>query len=362
MVVLVAVYGAGTAFFRPAFDADRPGPAARRAELAQANSLDQFVRPVALRLAGPALGGWLIAAVGTGAAFAVDAATFAVSAVAAARDAARAAGRGRPTRRVGAARASREGLRFVRGARWLWGTLVSAAFAYLLFLGPTEVLLPFVVKNDLGGSAGDLGLVFAAGGVGRGAAARSSWASAASPRRDVTFMYAVWTLATLAVAGYGLATAPWQLMARASCSTRWRRPARSSGRRSSSGTCRRPLLGRVSSLDWLISIGLLPLSFALTGPVAGAIGAQATLSPPAVVGAVGDGRRAAPARHARPRPPPGSAAGGASGPPRRGPAGSLTEQRGQTPLFRSCDAIRSRARRRKRPAWACESSASSSSA
>ena len=32
------------------------------------------------------------------------------------------------------------------------------------------------------------------------------------------------------------------------------------------------MLGRVSSLDWLISIGLLPLSFALTGPVSGAIG------------------------------------------------------------------------------------------
>ena len=29
----------------------------------------------------------------------------------------------------------------------------------------------------------------------------------------------------------------------------------------------RRMLGRVSSLDWLISIGLLPLSFALTGPV-----------------------------------------------------------------------------------------------
>jgi DHA3 family tetracycline resistance protein-like MFS transporter len=37
------------------------------------------------------------------------------------------------------------------------------------------------------------------------------------------------------------------------------------------------MLGRVSSLDWLISIGLLPLSFALTGPVSGAVGAQATL-------------------------------------------------------------------------------------
>ena len=37
------------------------------------------------------------------------------------------------------------------------------------------------------------------------------------------------------------------------------------------------LLGRVSSFDWLISIGLLPLSFALTGPVSSAIGVRATL-------------------------------------------------------------------------------------
>ena len=37
------------------------------------------------------------------------------------------------------------------------------------------------------------------------------------------------------------------------------------------------LLGRVTSLDWLISIALVPLSFAITGPVAGAIGARATM-------------------------------------------------------------------------------------
>jgi DHA3 family tetracycline resistance protein-like MFS transporter len=46
------------------------------------------------------------------------------------------------------------------------------------------------------------------------------------------------------------------------------------------------LLGRVSSLDWLISIGLLPLSFALTGPVSGAIGVQATLVAAGLLGAV----------------------------------------------------------------------------
>jgi DHA3 family tetracycline resistance protein-like MFS transporter len=44
------------------------------------------------------------------------------------------------------------------------------------------------------------------------------------------------------------------------------------------------MLGRVSSLDWLISIGLLPLSFALTAPVAAAVGARATLVGAALVG------------------------------------------------------------------------------
>jgi hypothetical protein len=37
------------------------------------------------------------------------------------------------------------------------------------------------------------------------------------------------------------------------------------------------LLGRVSSLDWLMSISLVPISFAVTGPAAAAIGDDATL-------------------------------------------------------------------------------------
>ena len=54
----------------------------RESQLGQANSLDQLVKPLALRLAGPAVGGWLIAIGGTGTAFLVDAATFGVSAIA----------------------------------------------------------------------------------------------------------------------------------------------------------------------------------------------------------------------------------------------------------------------------------------
>jgi DHA3 family tetracycline resistance protein-like MFS transporter len=48
----------------------------------------------------------------------------------------------------------------------------------------------------------------------------------------------------------------------------------------------RELLGRVSSLDWLVSTGLVPLSFALTGPVAALLGAQATMIAAGLVGAV----------------------------------------------------------------------------
>jgi DHA3 family tetracycline resistance protein-like MFS transporter len=46
------------------------------------------------------------------------------------------------------------------------------------------------------------------------------------------------------------------------------------------------LLGRVSSLDWLISIGLLPLSFALTAPAVALLGARTTLVAAGVIGAV----------------------------------------------------------------------------
>ena len=100
----------------------------------------------------------------------------------------------------------RVGFAYVRSHVWLWGTFASAAVAYLLFMGPAEVLLPYLVKNDLDGSAADLGLVFAAGGIGSVGCAVVI-GQRGFPRRDITFMYVAWTLATVAVAGYGVATA-----------------------------------------------------------------------------------------------------------------------------------------------------------
>jgi len=137
LMVLAAVYGGGTAFFGPAFDAIVPDLVASDL-LIQANALDQFVRPAAWRLAGPAIGGVLVAW-STGGAFLVDAATFAVSVVSLLLMSPHPIDgpEGEPTSALADVR---EGFRFVRQRVWLWGTLVAAAFAYLLFIGPQEVL------------------------------------------------------------------------------------------------------------------------------------------------------------------------------------------------------------------------------
>jgi MFS family permease len=282
VAALAAVYGSGTAFFSPAFDALVPEllPAD---ELPQANALDQFVRPIALRLAGPALGGVLIDVLGVGTAFALDAASFAVSAaalLAMAPGVRGAAGGG-----GGVGRDMLAGLAYIRRHVWLWATFASAAIAYLLFMGPAEVLLPYIVKNGLHGSAADLGIVFAAGGIGSVGCAVVI-GQRGLPRRDITFMYVTWTLATLAVAGYGLATAVWQLMLASLAFNALETAGTIVWATAKQRHVPAALLGRVSSLDWLISIGLLPLSFALTGPVSGAIGAQTTLIAAGVLGAV----------------------------------------------------------------------------
>src|SRR5438105_2300647 len=264
LVALVAVYGIGTAFFTPAFEASLPD-LLPRSELPAANALDQFVRPIALRLVGPVMGGALVAA-SAGAAFALDAASFAATLVSviviARRPRAQTVTEALPT-----GVALKEGFRFVRGHVWLWGTLVSAAIAYLLFLGPAEVLLPFVVKNELHASAGTLGLVLAAGGLGAVAAAVLT-GRRGHPRRDVTVVYATWTLATLAIAGYGLATAAWQLLLGCLVFNALEAARTIVGATIKQRHVPRSMLGRVSSLDWLSSIVLLPPSFALTAPAA----------------------------------------------------------------------------------------------
>jgi DHA3 family tetracycline resistance protein-like MFS transporter len=273
VLVLVAFYGAGEALFMPSFTAIVPDIVPQDL-LVEANALDIFVRTSTGRLLGPVVGGAAIAGFGTGGAFLLDAASFGVSAGALLAMSSRPLAERDRAASVVADVA--EGFRFVRSQTWLWGTLVAASIVLLCFYGPWEVLVPFVVKNELGGTAQDLGFVFGAGGLG---AILSSlvMAQRSLPRRHITFMYAAWTVSSFAVMGYGLAAEIWQAMV----------VALFAGGSANAGMIvwmtlmqtrvPRALLGRVSSLDWFVSIGLIPVSFALTGPIAAAAGARETL-------------------------------------------------------------------------------------
>lgn len=286
VVVLAAFYGTGSAFHAPAFDALVP-EILHGERLTQANALDQLIRPLALRLAGPALGGLIVGIAGAAGVFLLDCATFLAAAgtVLMMSPSTR-----EPTGADAAAAPSmladlRQGWRFVRGHAWLWATFASAAIAYLLFMGPVEVLLPWIVKTGMHGSAFDLGLVFAAGGLASMATALGI-GKLGLPRRGITYMLVAWTLATLAVAGYGAATAIWQLMLASAAFNALETAGTIVWATTKQRHVPSQLLGRVSSLDWLISVGLLPLSFALTGPVSGAIGARATLVGAGLLGAI----------------------------------------------------------------------------
>ena len=168
---------------------------------------------------------------------------------------------------------------------WLWGTFLAATLAYLIFWGPSEVLLPFIVKNHMHGSASDLGFILALGGVGAMFAA-IVMGNREMPRRHITFMYGVWTLSTVAIAGYGLASFPWQLMVASFVFNALEGAGTIVWATTKGRLVPARLLGRVSSFDWFISTGLVPVSFALTGPVAAIFGARATLVGAGILGGV----------------------------------------------------------------------------
>ena len=99
---------------------------------------------------------------------------------------------------------------FVRARAWLWGDAGLGAALILLFtFGPFEVLIPYVVKNDLDGGAAVSGpcsrpparLVFGAMLLGR----------IGLPRRRITFMWSAWCVGDVLFIGFAFTDAAWQM-------------------------------------------------------------------------------------------------------------------------------------------------------
>jgi len=273
MIVLVALYGTGGAVFMPAFTGIVRDVVPREL-LLEANSLDQFVRPLCVRLIGPAVGGVLIGVAGAGTAFLADAGSFAFSATAFLMMHTRSLPDSEDRRSM--RRDIAEGISYVRSQTWLLATLGTITLSLLFFLGPVYVLMPYIVKNSLHGGAEGLGLIFAAGGVGAVIASLLR-GQLGLPRRPLTLVYLAWAATGFSLVGYALVHTVWQAMIvsffSVGCLTTGGIVWTTVLQRSVPGR----MIGRVSSLDWVLSLGLAPLSYALTGPIANLLGARATL-------------------------------------------------------------------------------------
>jgi MFS family permease len=282
LVGLVVLYGSGQALFGPAFSSIVPSIVPEDV-LVEANSVGQVVRPFAMTIVGPLLGGLLLS-IGTGWAFIFDGLTFAGSAVCIFLM------RTRKTQDEGAHEPLipqiKEGIAYVRSETWIWVALVTATVSLFCVWGPWETLMPYVISHDLDGSGVDLALVFAAGGLGSALVGIVAAQRGSLGRRPISVMYFAWALGMLMTAGFGLITAVWQglfvaFVAEGSISlliVLWYTMLQR--------LVPEHFLGRVMSLDWMISIAGLPLSFAVVGPLANWIGTDRTLILAGVSGAV----------------------------------------------------------------------------
>ena len=272
---LVVLFGIGQAIFNPSLTSIVPTIVPEEI-LVEANSLAQFVRPVTYTLIGPLLGGVIVGVSSAGWAFIVDACTFGASALAVSMIHTRPApGRDQPM--TSAWQEAKEGLVYVRRHRWILIAMLAATVSLLCTWGPWETLVPYVVRKDLHGSAVALGIVYGAGGLASVIVALTLGQRGRLPRKPVTMLYLAWAVAMFMTAGFGVLTQVWQAAVVAAVSEGsitvliviWYTLLQR--------LVPRELLGRVASVDWLISAAGVPVSFAIVGPLAGAIGVDATL-------------------------------------------------------------------------------------
>ncbi|MGH3858194.1 MFS transporter [Actinokineospora sp.] len=294
LAVVSFITGMGMAFYYPAYSAWLPA-LVPESDLMAVNGFEGMVRPTIGQAAGPAVAGMAVGAFSPGIAVAIAAATAAFGFVALTAvpktvvrreidpDAA-------PVHPVRSALTDmREGFVYMVRTPWLLATLLFASVMVFVIMGPLDVLVPFLIKDRLRGGPDDHAWVLAAFGIG-GAVGSLAMASMPMPKRYLTTMNLTWGVGCLPMVVMGMATQVWVVVVAA-----FVLGAMFSAPMVIWGTLlqrRVPpaLLGRVASLDFFVSISLMPVSMAVAGPVSEAIGLTNTFLiaglVPAVVAAV----------------------------------------------------------------------------
>ncbi|BBZ20961.1 tetracycline efflux MFS transporter Tet(V) [Mycolicibacterium gadium] len=267
LALAATAMGTAAAFFFPAYSAILPRilPAE---QLLAANGVEGVVRPVFQRAVGPAVAGMLIGATFPAVGSVVVAALFATGLVLliATRPAASTPPQDPDVERAHVLRDLRDGFVFMLRTPWLLWTLLFASMFVLVVLGPIEVLLPFIANDRFDDGARMYGFILAFFGMGSALGALAV-SSGRLPRRYLTVMMAMWGLGSIPLVVVGF-TSSFALMAVATFVV---------GVTDGAGMViwgtllqrRVPseMLGRVSSLDFFVSLAFMPVSFAIVGPL-----------------------------------------------------------------------------------------------
>jgi MFS family permease len=286
IVLLAWLGGTGTAFFTPALDG-LTVEIAPSGQLGNANALYGLAGS-ATRIAGPALGGVLVALAGSAVVVAADAASFAVSVLAlsllrlpgtgTAPDRASASG---PAARRTLRDDMAEGWAEFRSRTWLWAVTVQFALFNLITWAPWMLLGPVMGRAYLGGAA-VWGAIMAVQGA--GAIAAGLGCLGRRPRRPMVIA----TIGTFCCALPDIpmalhAAAPWVAAAASCCG------AGSALFATFCGTAMQQQvppdkLARVSSLTLVPAYGIGVIGYAIDGPLAAALGTGAVFGIGAVYG------------------------------------------------------------------------------
>lgn len=263
LVVLAGLMGLGDGLFYPAVGGIIP-LVVDAAHLPSANSLMGVARWGGF-VVGPSLAGFLYQGAGSSWVFGIDALSFLLSGALMLLARPRAI---EPEPSEGTFSEIREGASYVARIPWLWVTIALFAVILMLQLAPQQVLLPKLVKEHFSRGVGAYGLL--AGMVGVGTVIGTLLFGHLQPRRRRgVISYWLWLINSVAIAG--MALAPWFPLAGVLCVVRgvcigfgvavWETmlqelvPSR--------------LLGRVISLDFFGSFGLMPIGLAIWGGIAG---------------------------------------------------------------------------------------------
>ncbi len=278
LIVLGAIFGLASAFFFPAYQSIPP-QLVDADTLPSANALNGMSRQMS-QLFGPALGATLVALSDPSAAFAIDALSFGVSAalLLAVRvpPLPKETHDEEPVGLLGLVEDIREGLGYVMRSPWLWVTIAIASLGNV-GLAPMQVALPKLIKDVYGQSVwllGATGTAIAAGSL----VTMLLIGQARQVRHRGILAYGGLIVSSLAVIVFGLPL-PHQYA-----------PAIAIGVSVFFGaglaifeliwvTSLQELvpmekLGRVSSVDWVGSLALMPVGLALVGVLTDRVGAS----------------------------------------------------------------------------------------